>query len=457
MLDDLGFKSYETRPRQYKNLTLQTQISKIFSTIMKHSDTRRIFLFFLINLSFMFVEFLYSILSDSLTLLSDSFHMLFDCISLFAGLFASYVSKLPRNSNYTYGYSRIEPLSGFANSIFLVCVGLLILRESIERLIISVTVKTERLFVVSIIGLVINLIGMYLFRDRTAETKKPSKAKKNPNESNNDVESGKFSGDNGDQFNKRSGDNDSTSIDIKNYVNFDRHMIQNKEIEKVKEKNKKVVNDNLEGIWFHVLSDTLGSVVVIISTIFIDNLQWYWVDSFCSLILSLVIIVSVLPLLIRTFRLLAHKQDPALNANIQNTINKLILKYHCSIVDYKSWVIANNEMVITIHLSAQKNSKKEQIIQLIKQSLQNEYQVKKENITIQIQYFDSHLQNLSNNFNSTTYQYDSNVNSNNKINNNYFNNKNQQNQINSLIFRKLPQKQFTNIGVSVNNHLENWI
>jgi zinc transporter 5/7 len=82
----------------------------------------------------MFVELVYGFLSNSLGLISDSFHMLFDCTALFISLFASYISKMEANSKYTYGYSRIESISGLFNGIFLIFIGFNVLSESIERI-----------------------------------------------------------------------------------------------------------------------------------------------------------------------------------------------------------------------------------------------------------------------------------------------------------------------------------
>lgn len=56
-------------------------------------------------------------------------------------------------------------------------------------------------------------------------------------------------------------------------------------------------NANMQGVFLHVLADTLGSVFVIISTLFLQYFGWKWVDPLCSLILSLLIGSSVYPLL----------------------------------------------------------------------------------------------------------------------------------------------------------------
>jgi solute carrier family 30 (zinc transporter), member 5/7 len=72
-----------------------------------------------LNLGFMLVQFIYGFLSGSLGLLSDSIHMLFDCLGLAVGLAAAVMSKWPATASYPYGYGKIDTLSGFANGIFL--------------------------------------------------------------------------------------------------------------------------------------------------------------------------------------------------------------------------------------------------------------------------------------------------------------------------------------------------
>lgn len=51
----------------------------------------------------MFVELIYGVLSNSLSLISDSAHMLFDSSALAIGLYASFMSKLEANVHFSYG------------------------------------------------------------------------------------------------------------------------------------------------------------------------------------------------------------------------------------------------------------------------------------------------------------------------------------------------------------------
>lgn len=73
--------------------------------IWSDPESRNIFLFLLINLTFAFVELFYGIMTNSLGLISDSFHMFFDCTALVAGLVASLASRRPPNERYSYGYA----------------------------------------------------------------------------------------------------------------------------------------------------------------------------------------------------------------------------------------------------------------------------------------------------------------------------------------------------------------
>lgn len=57
-------------------------------------ESKRILIFFTINIAFFFIELVYGYLSNSLGLISDAFHMLFDCMALLIGLMASYVAQL---------------------------------------------------------------------------------------------------------------------------------------------------------------------------------------------------------------------------------------------------------------------------------------------------------------------------------------------------------------------------
>nr|XP_023870499.1 metal tolerance protein 12-like [Quercus suber]POE88718.1 metal tolerance protein 12 [Quercus suber] len=153
---ELGMESPES---------FSTSIMKPIRHILSERKSRKIALFLLINTGYMVVEFVAGFMSNSLGLISDACHMLFDCAALAIGLYASYISRLPANNQYNYGRGRFEVLSGYVNAVFLVLVGALIVLESFERILDPQEISTNSLLTVSIGGLVVNVVGLIFFHE----------------------------------------------------------------------------------------------------------------------------------------------------------------------------------------------------------------------------------------------------------------------------------------------------
>nr|CAD7256589.1 unnamed protein product [Timema shepardi] len=122
--------------------------------VLMDNNSRRIFYFLCLNLSFTMVEFMYGVWTNSLGLISDGFHMLFDCSALVMGLLASVMARWKPSKTFSYGYSRVEDLSGFINGLFLLVISLFVFSEAITRLIDPPHVNTHRLLIVSVGGLI---------------------------------------------------------------------------------------------------------------------------------------------------------------------------------------------------------------------------------------------------------------------------------------------------------------
>ena len=93
------------------------------------------------------VEMMYGIWTNSLGLISDGFHMLFDCTALLVGLSAAVMSHWKPTRLYSFGYGRVEILSGFVNGLFLVVIAGFIFTEAIGRLVDPPEINTNRLLV----------------------------------------------------------------------------------------------------------------------------------------------------------------------------------------------------------------------------------------------------------------------------------------------------------------------
>ncbi|KAF8407968.1 hypothetical protein HHK36_007108 [Tetracentron sinense] len=145
--------------------SFSSMIMKPIRHILSERKSRKIALFLFINTAYMVVEFVAGFMSNSLGLISDACHMLFDCAALAIGLYASYISRLPANSHYNYGRGRFEVLSGYVNAVFLVLVGALIVLESLERILDPQEISTSSLLTVSVGGLVVNVVGLIFFHE----------------------------------------------------------------------------------------------------------------------------------------------------------------------------------------------------------------------------------------------------------------------------------------------------
>ncbi|KAF8705275.1 Cation efflux family, partial [Rhizoctonia solani] len=161
-----GLLSYGASHTHARSLTAKTQptsrlIRSYLKTILANPESRKIFYFLVLNMCYMLVQMLYGIWTNSLGLISDAIHMAFDCMAIAVGLLASVMATWPANDKFTYGYGRIETLSGFANGIFLILISIFIIFEAIQRLLDPPEMNTSQLLLVSGLGLGVNLFGMF--------------------------------------------------------------------------------------------------------------------------------------------------------------------------------------------------------------------------------------------------------------------------------------------------------
>ena len=56
-------------------------------------------------------------------------------------------------------------------------------------------------------------------------------------------------------------------------------------------------NSNKYALFLHVLTDTLGSIGVLVTAYLIRTFQWYIADAICAIFISITVFISVLPLL----------------------------------------------------------------------------------------------------------------------------------------------------------------
>jgi len=109
-----------------------------------------------ITLSFFIIELVGGILTNSLALLSDAWHMLNDAAALIFALMAAWISTRPTNVKKTFGYYRAEILAAFLNGVFLWGVVIFIFYEAIQRFQNPIRVESLNMLIIAFSGLVAN-------------------------------------------------------------------------------------------------------------------------------------------------------------------------------------------------------------------------------------------------------------------------------------------------------------
>jgi len=123
------------------------------------SNMRRVMIALVLTGTFMVVEVVGGILSQSLALLADAGHMLTDTMALALAAVAFHVSKRPADGRLTYGYQRFQILAAFVNGLSLLAIVGWILFEAFSRFLSPRDVLGETMLVVAAAGLVVNIIA----------------------------------------------------------------------------------------------------------------------------------------------------------------------------------------------------------------------------------------------------------------------------------------------------------
>jgi cobalt-zinc-cadmium efflux system protein len=109
--------------------------------------------------AFMAFEVAAGVVADSLALLADAGHMLTDLGALGLSIWAIRLASHPTTAKWTFGLKRAEILSAALNGVVLVVVCVVILAESIQRLVHPSSVRGAALIVVATAGVVVNLFA----------------------------------------------------------------------------------------------------------------------------------------------------------------------------------------------------------------------------------------------------------------------------------------------------------
>lgn len=126
---------------------------------------RKLFVMISLNVAYSTAELMIGLFTGRAGLVSDAFHLTFGCGLLTFSLFAIAVSRNKPDQVYTYGFKRVEVLSAFTNALFLLFMSFSLAVEALHAFIQDESEHKHYLIVSAVTNLLVNLIGVWFFRN----------------------------------------------------------------------------------------------------------------------------------------------------------------------------------------------------------------------------------------------------------------------------------------------------
>ncbi|XP_062851500.1 calcium/manganese antiporter SLC30A10-like [Trichomycterus rosablanca] len=231
---------------------------------------------------FFIAELVAGYMGNSIALVSDSFNMLSDVISLSVGLIAARVRRRPSSARCSYGLVRVEVLGAWANAVFLFAVRLSVSAQALQRLAVPEAIDNPRLvLVVGAIGLGVNVVGLLVFQDWG------SLCRRRAPRVHQDIE---------------------PKSDANPEAGFQQEDLH--EDDEIQDEGHHL---NIRGVLLHMFNDALGSVVVVVTSVLFyiwpleSNVPCNWqcyVDPSLTLIMVAIIMPTAIPLVRETATIL---------------------------------------------------------------------------------------------------------------------------------------------------------
>ena len=268
------------------------------------------------------------------------------------------------------------------NSVFLLALCFSITVEAINRFVEPKVIQNVNLMIiVGSVGLVINLLGLAVFGIHDHEHGHSHNHGHSHSSNVNIIK---------EKLNLQS---QLETITVDTFaVNNDKTPINN--CDEPKNKNKKKKNMNMHGLFLHVLSDALGALAVIISGLIIKyvppvdtQVGWkLYVDPALSLFITIIIVISTVPLLIDASLILL--QTVPNQFDIED-LKKLVSKVPgvADIHHFHVWSLNSEKLVASAHLKMLRSNSRDEfkIIEDVK-SLLHECNIHA--TTLQLEYED---------------------------------------------------------------------
>ena len=252
----------------------------------------------ILTLITMIAEIVTGTLTGSMALLADGWHMGTHTFALGITYFAYIMARrLSGSPNYGFGTGKFGILSGYTSAIFLGATAIIMIIESIDRIINPVNIAFNEAIIVAVIGLIVNMLSVWMLQGSGAD--------------------GHSHG--------HSHHHDHSHSSGDNHVHHDH---------------------NLRAAYLHVLADALTSVLAIAALFAGKYLGWSFLDPVIGIAGGIVIGKWAIGLLKNSGRLLLDGND---NTEINEQVIKEIESDGDSVVsDLHIWPISSDALAAAI-------------------------------------------------------------------------------------------------------------
>jgi cation diffusion facilitator family transporter len=260
----------------------------------KHGESRTIIVI-VITTIMMILEVSGGIIFGSMALLADGIHMASHSLALLINVFAYiYSRKMARDKRFSFGTGKVNALGGFTGAVLLACFALMMAWGSVERLLFPVSIDFNSAILVSVIGLIVNGVSVFLL------------------------------GDNHHHDHHHSHEEHHHDHDHHHHGHHDHHHHDH----------------NLRSAYLHVLADALTSITAIVALLSGKYLGLNWMDPVMGIVGSILVAKWSIGLIRQSSHVLLDYQ--AEDAVLKEVIEVVESDNHVRIADLHVWSIGPN-------------------------------------------------------------------------------------------------------------------
>lgn len=252
-----------------------------------------------ITLAMMVIEIAGGLWFNSMALLADGWHMSSHALALGLSAFAYMAARhYARDPRFAFGTWKIEVLAGYTSAILLLCVAVLMVVGSVERLLSPQTINYREAMVVAGIGLAVNLLCAWILGD----------AHHHPHH-DDDHHGHAHAHDHGQEHGHAHGHHDL----------------------------------NLKSAYLHVMADAATSVLAIVALAGGWLYGWSWLDPVMGIVGAVLVAVWARGLITETGKVLLDREmDHGVVAEIRDVIEKELQDGGTTLSDLHVWRVGKN-------------------------------------------------------------------------------------------------------------------